>query len=231
MKNNYTVLFDNCVILGASDSQSPIHKHCTPLFDYIKKNPIGVVTQKIKKAVKRKASNDFEPEHAKALNANLKLLKTEYVDYKEAEKILPNVQSFFSELPKLVNEHIFESKREARKKMGYYLGGACRRFVDATVKEAYRRQLHKEYPADYSAVQSILLQKMHESPPSFDDAMLITEACYLKRNNGNVIIASTDHHLSPIRLEGGIVEPFIPNLIRNQFGIECEWPSAIPKKL
>lgn len=231
MKNGHAILIDSSAIIGASCPQEAQHEYCKPLFDFFKENPIGIVTPAIKESVKRNTSRKYGLVNLEKLDSNLSLLKTEEPDYIEVAKLLPRIQKFYENLPSLVDRYIHISKKAASEKMRFYLRGTSRRFINGPVKEAFRKQVHGEYPADYAGVESVLLEKMHKYPPSVDDVLLLGEGQALKKEHENISIASIDHHLSPIRLGNGIKESFIPDLIEKEFGLVCDWPNALIGKL
>jgi transcription-repair coupling factor (superfamily II helicase) len=230
MKSKY-VIIDHCVLIGASHPQESFYKECKSLFDYFKKNPVGIVTNAVKKSAKEKITQKYNLDNLEALNANLDLLKVEELDCNEVEDNFLKAQEFYIQLPEMVRRHVYESKRKAEEKLAFYLRGVPEHCINNALKEAYKKQVQEEFPSSSSAVQKILQEKVYIKPPSIDDAKIIAEACCLQKIYGDVLLASTDTHLSPIRLDSGIVEPFISDSIEEEFQIICNWPTAIVKML
>ena len=228
MQKGHAVLFDHSTIISASRSSEHYHKECRLLFDYLKKNPVGIVTQSIKDSVKQRVTSmpNLPPEDFQSLTSNLDMLRTEEIDYASVTGHLVKVQKFYNSLPPIIKEHIYLSKKEAEEKFQARMNNVPRIFRHC-IKDCYRLQAAKEYPPYSGYVEKTLLAKFFDNPPSADDVMLLTEACQLKKRYDDVLIASTDQHLSPIVSCSGVVETFVTDLIEKEFQVKCNWPNAI----
>jgi len=227
MQDSYVTLVDNSVLIGGC-SKETFYDKCKPLFDYLKKKPVGVVTQSIKESVKKRVSvmPNFLPEDIRTLESNLELLRTEEIDYTKTEDNLVRVRELCSSLPPMIKDHIYLSKKKAEERFNARMNNVPRIFRSC-VKDCYKVQTAKEYPPFSRYVEKTLLSKFFDYPPSIDDIMLLTEACQLREKYEYVFIASTDHHLSPIMSYSGVVETFVPDLIEEKLKVKCDWPDAI----
>lgn len=225
------VLVDVSVLVGASCPTDDVYNRCGPLFEYFSKRPVGIVTESIKENAKKIVSQKYgsDPVNLKLLEMNIGLLKTEEIDYKGLENKLLLTQQFYFYLPINVRKHIRQSKKEATMQIETLMKNVPKEYKE-TVREKIEEQVSKKFPASIKRVKSILSKKISNDTPCISNSIVLAEACQLKSKYPNIVLASTDFHMSPIRLTGGIVEPFISNLIEEEFGIYCEWPHIIYKK-
>ena len=232
MRSDCAVLIDSCVLIGASCPEETIYEKCKPLFDYLKQKPIGIITEAIEESSKKTVSekSDSDINVLEKLENNIGLLRIEHVDRDEFEDTLLRSQEFYTKLPTRVDNYIAESKKEAGEIIRILLRNVPQRYR-YVVKDSYVNQVSKDFPAILHKVQNIFFDKMYIDIPSMDDSMLIAEGYCLKNKYPNFALASADYHLSPIRLDNGTVEPFISNLIREEFGIICDQPDIILQKL
>lgn len=232
MEDGNIILTDNCVMIGASQSEHLFYKECRPLFEYLRKNPVGVMTMEMRDSAENDVIRDVSstPSDLKELNSNLNLLRVEEVDYSKVASYVPKVQDFYTNLQPLLRNYIRNSKREAQERLEMRLSNTPKMFRGC-VRECYKTQVTKEFPPYASFVEKILLTKFFDHPPSIDDISLLAVGNCMREKYKNVIVASTDCHITSIKTKSGIVERFVPDLIEDNFQIRCEWPSLIPQLL
>jgi hypothetical protein len=225
------VLVDVSVLVGASCPTDDVHNRCGPLFEYFHKKPVGIVTDSIKENAKKIVSQKYGSDRVnlQLLEMNMDLLKTEEIDYRELENKILSAQQFYFFLPTSVRKHIRQSKKEATMQINTLMKNVPKDYRES-VRERIEEQVSRRFPASIERVENILSEKISDNTPCISNSIVLAEASQLKSKYPSIAVASTDFHMSPIRLAGGIVEPFIPNLIDDEFGIFCEWPHIISKK-
>lgn len=219
-----------------------------PLFEYFKKNiekRVGIFTSKIEQSSKdvlKKAIEDeikskedvknrkklfnrltsLYAESIRELNENMNLLSREPVNENEIAKNNQMVLIFYSKL-----------KREIIKYDPVKKGSREANTVSKRFKKLAKRIYISQYKKDslYNKLRNILVV----SPPNLNDIEILSQAIYFKKvfskdRKIKFFLASTDHHFSKIRKDKEL-NTFIPDKINETFGIICDWPNEILKKL
>jgi len=250
------VIFDSCVIVAASvfmsatedvgiDLKHHFYEDAIQLSSLIKKNlskrigvvtatieseALGVLSEVIRGEIRRKYE-ELDREtlfryHSIALNACdtrmrnlLAFLQREPVDPYDVAVWFTQVTRMYEELEQAANklENLAYLKTQA-------VPPKIRKMADWF--EIYRTDDIRINAQLYN-----LLFKKVET----EDQKILAEACYLlnlyKATEGkdvSLYVASTDHHFSPARKPGWVVESRqVTDEIKKRFGIVCDWPKQI----
>ena len=254
MKNK--VIFDSCVIVAASVLMSAtedvgialkhhFYEDAIQLFSLVRKNlakrigvvtatieseALGVLSEVIRGEIRRKYQEldraTLFRYHSIALNTCDTRMRN-LLAFLQREPVDPYVVAiWFTQVTMMYEE--LEKVAEKLEKVAYLKAKAVppkiRRMADWF--KIYRTSDIRANAQLYN----LLLKKVEP-----EDQKILAEACYLlnlyKATEGKAVslyIASTDHHFSPARKLGGVVESRqVTDEIEKRFGIVCNWPKGI----
>lgn len=254
MKNK--IIFDSCIIVAASVFVSAtedvgitlkhhFYEDSIQLFSLVKKNlakrigvvtttieneALGVLSEVIRGEIRRKYE-ELDREtlfryHSIALNTCDTRMRN-LLAFLQREPVDPyNVAVWFTQVTRMYEE--LEEKAKKLKKVAYLKAKAVppriRRMADWF-------KIYKTNDIRANAqLYNLLLKKVEP-----EDQKILAEACYLlnlyKATEGKAVslfIASTDHHFSPARRPGWVVESRqVTDEIEKRFGVVCDWPKRI----
>ena len=254
MKNK--VIFDSCVIVAASVFMSAtedvgitlkhhFYEDAIRLFSLVKKNlakrigvvtatieneALGVLSEVIRGEIRRKYE-ELDREtlfryHSITLNTCDTRMRN-LLAFLQREPVDPYIVAvWFTQVTRMYEE--LEQAAEKLDKVAYVKTQAVppriRRMADWF--KIYRTSDIRANAQLYN----LLLKKVEP-----EDQKILAEACYLlnlyKDIEGKAVslyIASTDHHFSPARKPGWVVESCqVTDEIEKRFGVICDWPKRI----
>lgn len=169
----------------------------------------------------------IQSESIRNLKENKDILIKETINEKEIIKLIPFVWQFFYELGnRIKKEDPIEKAKEILKYEPKIKG------LKGFIKGVRIKQQKEDFQG-----YNWLINKFIRNPPSIRDQEILAQAMYLKqiyqkKEEILFFIASTDTHFVALRSkEGKILNPFVPERIKERFGIDCEWPDLIKEKI
>lgn len=132
---------------------------------------------------------------------------------------MPRVKSFYNRLLK-----------EAREYVGIEVPLPLRSY---SMLQPLSEKLYDEISFNHRQLDSsknALWKKLYYESPGEDDINLLAETLVLQKDHPNIKIVSTDTHFVSIK-NADRVETFVPDAIRKELGVDCEWPDDFIRRL
>jgi hypothetical protein len=160
-------------------------------------------------------------ESLRRLEENKDYLLKETVNEIKTNKLRRRISYFYKKIKKEIQKRNPQFELERAKKI------KATSPIMKTIRFARIQEAKRKFPH-----YGILVRKFIESGPGREDIQLLSEAIYFKevfvKNKIKFYLASTDHHFVEIE-KNGIVNDFVPHLIKEEFNIECLKPDKILK--
>lgn len=252
------VLFDSCVIVAASvfvsakddigiELKHSFYEQSIALVSLARKHlakRVGIVTSTIETEALGVLSRVIEGELEKRVKDRKTVFKMLSIAYNACEmrmrKVLQCLQREPVDIPSatkfflLVNNMYDElsAKAETLPKTAAAKASAVpSKFRKATDWfDVYRTQDEQEH----AQIMNLIIKPIEEV-----DKRILAEAAYLlnsiykgETKDASLFFASTDHHFSPVRRKGWLIEGReVTDEINKRFGVICDWPDQVLKEV